>query len=142
MLYVSVALLIAIVRPYKEVCMNIIDALILSTIALLSFFSLMYLFAVSSIGSPIGSFLFYASIIILCLPQLGFFVYLFVKFYRRRRPVQWMQDKFALFKKHCCATVGKGSDISTVEGTELQDESLPDRMVHPEQYYGEMEDRF
>ena len=122
---------------------NIVDVLILSTITLLLFLSLVYHFAVSSISSPVGRFLLYTSIIILCIPQLGFFVYLLVKFYRSKQPAKWLQNKFVGFRnRHCYSSPRSGCDTLEVVAEERagQEESLPDRLVNPEQYYVEMED--
>ena len=135
LLFAAAILLIAIVRPYKEAYMNILDTLILSTFTLILFLTMLYLFIVSDISSPIGRFFFYTSIIVTYLPQLGFFVYLSVKFYRSKRPIKWIQERCTGTRKtFCCTTIGESRGTQTA-ATEEQEESLPDRMVHPEQYY-------
>lgn len=135
---------IGIVRPYKEAYMNILDTLLLSTLTLLLFFPLAYLFALSNIDSRVGDLLFHSSIIVLCLPQIGFGVYLFVKFYRSKKPLVWLQTKYTnLIRKHR-HSVNSRHDHNSIALDERAAnlESLPDRFVHPDLYYIEAEDSF
>ena len=132
----SVTILIATVRPYKEAYMNIIDTLILSMMTLLTLFLLVYLFSTSNVDSKIGNFLLYASILAKCIPQAGFLFYLIVRFWQRKKPLKWLQNKIAKWrKKQECST------FNTEEVTDqIYQESLPDRLLHPELYYIEAEE--
>ena len=67
----AVAVFIITVRPYKETYANILDALILSIMALLMSFPVVYLFAIRDINSLFSRVFFFASIIILCIPHFG-----------------------------------------------------------------------
>jgi hypothetical protein len=144
-LIATAAIFIGIVRPYKEAYMNILDTLLLSTFALLLFFPLVYLFALSNIDSHIGDLLFYSSVIVLCLPQVGLGIYLFVRFCRRKKPLIWLQHQYAEFiRKRGHGTMGSRHDVNSIalDGRAANLESLPDRFVHPDLYYIEAEDSF
>ena len=144
-LVATAAIFIGIVQPYKKAYMNILDTVLLSTFALLFFFPLVYLFALSNIDSRIGDLLFYSSVIILCLPQVGLGVYLFVRFYQRKKPLTWLQHQYADFIKRRGRSATSRRDVNSItldERIANLVESLPDRFVHPDLYYIEAEDSF
>ena len=124
--------------------MNIFDTLILSTLTLLLFFPLVYLFALSNIDSRIGDLLFYSSVIVLCLPLVGFGVYLFVRFYQSKKLLMWLQHQYADFiRKRGHDTSSRHGQISiALDERAANLESLPDRFVHPDLYYINAEDSF
>ena len=55
--------------------------------------------------------------------------YVFVKFYQRKRPLNWLKLKLVDHKRKYQSTSRSRSD----EVTEPE-ESLPDRIIHPERY--------
>ena len=128
-------LIIAIVRPYKEAYMNVLDTLVLSTMTFGSFLPIVSLSGMSDVNSSLGRFLLNLSIVVLSVPQLGFYVYLFVRFYQRKAPVKWIKLKCTSIKhriQECCFA----RSLSTEEMMmEMVDDGLPDRFVHPELYY-------
>ena len=128
-----IAVLIATVRPYKEAYMNTLDTLILTTMALLTFFPLVYLFALSNVDSRVGRFLLSTSIFVVFMPQLGFVIYLLVKFCKIKQPRKWLKEKIAYRKR----THRQPNANEATNDDSTRDESLPDRMVHPEIYYVE-----
>ena len=95
----SVAVLIATVRPYKEAYMNTLDTLILATMALFYSLLLVYRFTLSSVDSRVGRFMVNSSIFVLCLPQLGFVIYLVVRFCLSKWPMKWLKDGMVVFRK-------------------------------------------
>ena len=143
-LLATFAILIGIVRPYKEAYMNILDTLILSTLTLLLFFPLVDRFALSNIESRIGALLFYSSVIVLCLPLVGFGVYLFIRLYQSKKPHMWLQHQYADFiRKHGHGTSSRhGQNSIVLDERAANLESLPDRFVRPDLYYIEAEDSF
>ena len=140
-LLASATIFIATVRPYKEMYMNILDTLILSTFTLILFFPLVYQFALSNIDSRIGELLFYSSVIVLYLPQVGLSVYLFVRFCQSKKPLTWLQHKFTDCKRKQRHVFTFRHNQNSDERVENQ-ESLPDRFVHPDLYYIEAENSF
>ena len=143
-LLATATVFVGIVRPYKEAYMNILDTIILSTLTLLLFYPLVYLFALSNIDSRIGDLLFYSSVTVLCLPQVGLGVYLFVRFYRSKRPLTWLQYQYADCKRkrgHITSS-RQGHSSVVIDERAANLESLPDRFVHPDLYYIEAENSF
>ena len=132
----AITTFIITVRPYKEAYLNILDTLILSTMTLLTSLPLVYLFAIRDVNSQIGKVFFYASILILCIPHLGLLAYLFAKFYRSRKPLNWLKKKLMSFKrKHYQSNSEPENGHNPVVADRSDQEiSLPDRVVHPERY--------
>ena len=125
----AVAVFIITVRPYKETYANILDTLILSTMALLTSFPVVYLFAIRDVNSQVGRVFFYTSIIILCTPHLGPLTYVFIKFYQSKRPLNWLKLKLMDCKrKYQSTSRSRKNKVIEPEG------SLPDRIIHPECY--------
>lgn len=143
-LLATFTIFIGIVQPYKEAYMNILDTLILSTLTLLLFFPLVDRFALSNIDSRIGDLLLYSSVIVLCLPLVGFGVYLFVRFYQSKKPLMWLQQQYADFiRKRGHGTSSRhGQDSIALDERAANLESLPDRFIHPDLYYINAEDSF
>jgi hypothetical protein len=125
------AMVIAIVRPYKKSYMNNIDALILFTLSVLSFLYTLYLYTLPD-DSMFREFFLYMLIFVVCLPQLGFFMYIVILVFQN----QWLMRKIPSFRK-CCRVKHPEQDIELVEAEEVggdQGEQLPDRLVNPENY--------
>ena len=134
----AVAIFVITARPYKEAYANILDTLILSTMALLTSFPVVYLFAFRDINSQFGRVFSYASVVILCIPYLGLLTYLLVKFYQSKWPLNWLQKKLMNFKgKYYLSSTSTSRNnqnpTDQVDGREPE-ESLPDRIIHPEDY--------
>lgn len=132
----AVAVFVITARPYKETYANILDTLILSIMALLTSFPVVYLFAIRDVNSQIGRVFFYTSTI--CIPYLGLFTYLIVKFYRSKRPLNWLQKKLMNCKRkryHQPSTsTSRNNHKPVVIDMREPEESLPDRIMHPERY--------
>ena len=127
-------ILIAVVRPYKKAYMNVIDALLLFNMSVLSaIFSQFF----ASINNPkvvpySPAFVLWSITIIGCIPMFGFAVYVIVKFVKWSKRVSlWL--KF----KQCCTykRVGETDPSVSARQNEINgDLELPDRFLHPEEY--------
>lgn len=130
----AVAVFVITARPYKETYANILDTLILSVMALLTSFPVVYLFAIRDVNSQFGRIFFLASIIILCVPYLGLLAYLLVKFFRSKRPLNWLQKKLVNCKRKYYRRSSRNNPNPDVNDRREPEESLPDRIMHPERY--------
>lgn len=130
----AVAVFVITARPYKETYANILDTLILSVMALLTSFPVVYLFAIRDVNSQFGRIFFLASIIILCVPYLGLLIYLLVKFYQSKRPLHWLQKKLMNCKGKYYHRSSRNNPNPDVNDRREPEESLPDRIMHPERY--------
>ena len=113
------SLLIAIVRPYKNTCMNITDSLLLCSIAV---FALLYIFNIYAFQDSPDVYLF-SIVVVLTLPIIWFITYISVK----------------ILRKTCSLCKKKTSIASEVQqqnlsDTDTNDIELPDRVVNPELY--------
>ena len=116
------AMVIATVRPYKKAYKNNIDALILFTLSVLSVLYTLYLYTLPD-DSLFQEFFLYMLIFVVSLPQVGFVVYIAIKLLRNK----WLMRKIPSFSKYC--RKAQEQEIQLVE-----DEGLPDRVVHPNKY--------
>ena len=126
------AMVIAIVRPYKKAYMNKVDAVILFTLSVLSILYTLYLYTLPD-DSLFQEFFLYMLIFVVSLPQLGFFMYIIIKVFQN----QWLMRKVPSFRKCCRVKDQEEMDIELVEAEEVgreQRDQLPDRLVHPEKY--------
>ena len=125
------AMIIAIVRPYKKAYMNNIDALVLFTLSVLSILYTLYLYTLPD-DSMFREFFLYMLIFVVSLPQVGFIVYIATMVFQN----QWLMRRVPSFHK-CCRVKDHEQEIELVETEEVGDEQrdqLPDRLVHPENY--------
>ena len=122
------AMVIAIVCPYKKSYMNNIDALILFTLSVLSFLYTLYLYTLPD-DSIFRQFFLYMLIFVVSLPQAGFFVYIVIKVFQN----QWLMRRIPSFRK-CCRVKHQEQDIELVEAEEVEGDQLPDRLINPENY--------
>ena len=124
------AMVIAIVRPYKKAYMNNIDAMVLFTLSVLSTLYTLYLYTLPD-DSLFREFFLYFLVFVVSLPQIGFFVFVFVMAFEKK----WVRRKIAKLRN--CFKKGEGGDIQLVERVDDGEEpldSLPDRLAHPENY--------
>ena len=140
------AIFIAIIQPYKKAYMNIIDTLLLATLS----FSLIMLdlYFRESLGSTAA--LFYALNIGLVgsFPMWGFLGYIVYKIIPFNRLQLWMKKSFPSCVKLsiCChkkkiENEGSASDqgrVGSQAEMSVADLDLPDRMVNPENYNGQL----
>ena len=122
------SLLIAIVQPYKRTCMNIIDALVLFNISLLSALLSMFYTSARSPGSTRFSpgLVLWMIAFVACWPIIGFVIVFLVFIHRSKRASKWLSK----IKVSCCTCKRRVQhDVDQV-----CDEELPDRFVHPDIY--------
>ena len=126
------SLLIAIVRPYKKTYMNIIDALVLFNISLLSaLLSMFYTSARSPGSTPFSPALMLA--LVGSWPIIGFVVAFLVFVHRSKQVSKWISN----IKRSCCTCIGRRVQSESVQQNSVGhicDEELPDRFVHPDNY--------
>lgn len=134
LLFAASSLLIAVVRPYKETYMNITDALILFNVFVIAAFTSLFFISThfpNSIPFSPGHLLWIV-IIGYCIPMIGFFAYFVVKFARKlKAPLLWTK-----MKKSCWTRKNVQCDEnSPAQSPPNNDHELPDRVLHPEEYY-------
>ena len=123
------AMVIAIVRPYKKSFMNNIDAMILFTLSILSILYTVYLYTLP-IDSLFREFFLYMLIFVVSLPQLGFVIYIAVMVFQNK----WLMRNIPSFRKCCRRNNDQEIELVEVEEDGEQGDNLPDRLVHPENY--------
>ena len=130
-LFAASSVLIAIVQPYKERYMNVIDTLVLFNVFVVA--SITSMFYVSSHFPDSIPFsprlLFWMTIISYSIPIIGYAVY-FVKciLKSKRLTASWIK-----LKKMCSSR--KHSDCGVTNPIQSTlDNELPDRLLHPEEY--------
>ena len=131
LIFGSVAMLIAIVRPYKKAYMNNLDALILFTLSVLSTLYTLYLYTLPD-DSLFREFFLYFLVFIVSLPQIGFFVFVIVMALKKKG----VRRKLAHLPWRWFRKGGEGHEIELVEREEgdVEADNLPDRLAHPENY--------
>ena len=137
------SLLIAAVRPYKKTYMNIIDALVLFNISLLSaFLSMFYISIRSPTSIPFSpGLLLWMIIIVGSMPLIGLVVYIVRLLLRNKQVSKWIN-----IKNSCCTSrkvVESNQTESAQQNTSdnLCDHDLPDRILHPHDYCVEITDK-
>ena len=132
-LYVSYEIVIALVRPYKKAYMNVIDTLIVANLALLSLIAEKHF---SEDNNSLLTFLYLIIVSIFTLLPLlglsGFIAY---------RILKWIKSKLDLLrtKKHIIkhrSSIAQDQQYDT--NVNDQEQELPDRILHPQQYALEM----
>ena len=130
------SLLIATVRPYKKTYMNIIDALVLFNMSLLSgTFSMFYTSARSPNDTPFSiGLLLWILLVVGCMPIIGFVIHVTVKLLLNKPVSKWLN----IWKSRCtCRTaVECDQNESTQQSTQANvcNDELPDRFLHPDDY--------
>jgi hypothetical protein len=125
------SLLIVAVRPYKRTYMNIIDALVLFNISLLSsLLSLFYTSARAPGSTPFSpGLVLWMIAFIACWPIIGFVIVFLVFMHRSKRVSKWLSS----IKRSFCTCNGKlQRESASVD--QVPDEELPDRFIHPGNY--------
>ena len=133
-LYVSYEIVIALVRPYKKAYMNVIDTLIVANLALLSLIAEKHF---SEDNNSLLTFLYLIIVSIFTLLPLlglsGFIAY---------RILKWIKSKLDLLRtkkhiiKHQSSIARQDQQYDT--NVNDQEQELPDRILHPQQYALEM----
>ena len=132
LLYLFSSLLIALVRPYKKTYMNISDTLIMANLTVLSLLLDKYSGQKNN-NTDSSTFLEFSAGLLSTLPLVVLTV---VIIYRIMRKVKRKLPRY--LKK---TNDDKNSEIKPLEENFLHSESepdLPDRILHPEQYVGEI----
>ena len=129
-LYAGCSLLIAIVRPYKEVFMNTIDSLILANMALISVL-LDNFIAAQDNGNALGAVYFVAGGILATLPMLGMIGVISSKIIKK------LMKRMPVKNKLCCLQKKRKDDKEAHQQTtpeSADDCELPHRILHTEEY--------
>ena len=131
-LFMVSSLLFAHLRPYRRKLYNVIDSLLLALLALLS------LLGMSATYSTSATTVFVIVYILLMIPLLYVLVYVIYKLMKHRAVQNYFEEVRA--RRHNrvllpSTTDGQGREVAT-EGTagSTVEESLPDRITHPEHY--------
>ena len=133
LIFVGSSLLIAIVRPYKRMYMNVIDSLVLAVLSLIGILYILY-FSLNLNQSQNGMFFLIALCIDFTLPLIGLIVFVIVKLFRSKF---WA----LIYKKGIPGSLVEGNGamqnneetLSRVTATSTEVE-LPDRIVNPSRY--------
>ena len=122
------SLLIATVRPYKRTYMNIVDALVLFFISLLSaLLSMFYTSARSPGRTPFSpGLVLWMIAFVACWPIIGFVIVFLVLIHRSKRVSNWASK----MRQSCC--IRKKHESASMD--HVPDEELPDRFLHPDNY--------
>ena len=136
------AVFIAVVRPYKETYMNVIDALILAALA---FTLVMFdLYFRESLDSPAA--LFYALCIgvVGSVPMWGLLGFIAYKVLCSETVTIHLSSlKISLSKVNCCKTSRDNEEgTTTQQNVTIEHSELPDRVVNPEEYSIEISGNF
>ena len=125
------SLLIATIRPYKRTYMNVIDALVLFNISLLSALLSMFYTSARAPGSTPFSpgLVLWMIAFVACWPIIGFVIVFLVFIYRSKRVSKWLSK----IKRSCC-TCKRKMHPESASVDHVHDEELPDRFVHPDNY--------
>ena len=131
-LYAGYGTVIALVRPYKKIYMNVIDTLIIENLALLALIADKYLFEDSNSSLA----LFYAVIlsIFTFLPLLGLIVFIAYRIFKRIRRLSELYHT----KQHAANSnkpkAGHGTIRQDQHSIDNSDQELLHRMLHPQEY--------
>ena len=131
LLYVVSSLLIALARPYKRAYMNITDTLILANLALLSLVLDKYS-GQRNHSSSSSAFYEISGSILSTIPLVGLTGVVIYRIFRKL--------VVKCYKQLSYGEIGN-EDLEASRQTNLDiddDAELPDRMLHPEQYNGEL----
>ena len=141
LLFGGASLLVALVKPYKHVYMNVIDSLIL---AVLSLTGILYILYFNSDETHRITFFFIALCVNFMLPLLGFTVAVSTKIIMTVLPGHWREKLTQFFGKRFLKDRGSSSDEINVQMQENQhistsvvittDIEFPDRVLRPEAY--------
>ena len=134
--------MIAIVQPYKQVYMNVIDALTLAVLSLIGALFILYIYL--SVEQSEGPFFFLIVLSIsFTLPLACFVIIVAVMLMQNRIPNQWktmFKEKFLSSQersKQTSAELPKDQRNDGVTTTDLELPELPDRLLHPNRYIGD-----
>ena len=132
-LYAGYGTVIALVRPYKKMYMNVIDTLIIDNLALLALMALKY----DTEESNSFLSLFYAVILSIFsfLPLLGLIVFIAYGVLKRIRSELYLTSHT---KQHAVNS-NKPKAVPGIvrqdqHSIDNSDQELPDRMLHPQEY--------
>ena len=134
-LFGGASLLIALVQPYKQTYMNVIDAVMLAMLSLLGILYIVYL-NLNLNKSQSFTFIIVALCSMFTLPILGFVIGVIVKVLNENFPSSWSNVYEKLFLKR--QTVSNES--MSIERQESHDSAVttdiefPDRVLHPYSY--------
>lgn len=132
-LYGASSLLIAIIQPYKQAYMNIIDAIILAVLSLFGILYILYLYLAPEQSQHSTLFLI-ALCIDFILPLFGMIVIITVKSVRNTLQTNWINICEKNTHNPPLKMSGQQPQNTTTTNTETE---LPDRILHPHRYGGE-----
>ena len=128
-------LFFALVRPYKDQRMNVVDSLLLSGLALISL--LLLSTSLSIEHKTFNLFAMILVLVIIAIPQVVFFSYILYK-------VCISLNKFQYTKQYIARVRGKTIGITMKSVTKIEStgltESLPDRIDNPYRYRDDSND--
>ena len=128
-LYIASSLLMAMVRPYKKMYMNITDTLILANLALISLVLNKFSGQENDI-SALSAFYKISGSILSTIPLLGLTAVVIYKIFKRIKHF-YSKSVNQIEEEHKDVEVSQQVNSDSVEDP---DHNLPDRMLHPEQY--------
>ena len=138
LLFGSVSLLIAIIRPYKRSYMNAIDTLTLAALSLIGVLYILFVHLPAKISVP-PTFFFTALCVIFTLPLFIFSVAITGKGIQIIIPSQWRVrlHKHDDTSDQVSENRLQDNHTSKNDGVTYTDVELPDRLLHPYRYVSE-----
>ena len=124
LLFIILLLVFALVRPYKTEQMNALDSLLMALLAATVFLSLPYLYI--PLSPRFSKFIALGILLLSSIPLLALILYITYKLFKKSN-----------FLNFCKLSIAQRPLVSVIEKdteSNFSEESLPDRLINPEEY--------